>query len=94
MKTLNEVCLDLWAWVQAAPNGPERAVRGALVGVVVVLCGLGVGAGTVVLGVWLADLVLTVSVWVLGLLGLCVGVAWMSTLLCSISKGNDDAAPR
>ena len=32
MKTLNDVCLDLWGWVQAAPNGPERALRGALLG--------------------------------------------------------------
>jgi len=94
MKTLNDVCLDLWAWVKTAPNGPERALRGALVGVVVLLCGLGVGAGAVVLAIWIADLVLTISVWVLGIVGLCIGVAWMSTLLCSINKGENDATPR
>lgn len=94
MKTLNDVCLDLWGWVRAAPNGPARALRGALVGVVALLCGLGVGLGAVVLAVWLADLTLTVSTWVLGIVGLCIGVAWMSTLLCSINKGDDDAASR
>ncbi len=94
MKTLNDVCLDLWGWVRAAHNGPERALRGALVGVVALLVGLGLGAGAVVLAVWLADLILTVSTWVLGIVGLCIGVAWMSTLLCSINKGDDDAASR
>lgn len=94
MKTLNDVCLDLWGWVRAAPNGPERALRGALLGVVALLVGLGLGAGAVVLAVWLADLILTVSTWVLGIVGLCIGVAWMSTLLCSINKGGDDVTPR
>lgn len=94
MKTLNDVCVDLWGWVQAAPTARSKATRGALVGLAVVAAGLALGFGVVVAAIWVANLILSLGVWVLTVVALCIAVSWISLLLCSINVGEDDATPR